>query len=275
MAERAIGVWLSIAARARSEGGGVAVRHAVGACGEAVSAGVALSMSASRGLHEPVLATDPRADELEELQATLGQGPSAEVIAGVGPVLEGDLAGPGAQARWPEFAPAALARGVAAVFAVPVGVGSARLGVLALYRERAGTLSSRQFDEVLLYADAVLMLALDERGALEPGMVDLVGAGFSDRRAVVHQAAGMISVQMGVCLTDALVVMRAHAYAEGQAISQVAVDVVTRRLEFTPEGAAQRGSGTPAEKGPASPDQAQRPPPGNWHEEKHRREEDE
>ncbi|HTS95513.1 MAG TPA: ANTAR domain-containing protein [Streptosporangiaceae bacterium] len=245
MADRAIGVWLSIAARARSEGTTVGVRHAVTACGEAIGAGAVLSMSGSDGSHEPVFATDPRSDELEDLQATLGQGPSAEVIDGLGPVLEGELASSQALARWPEFSPAAVARGVAAVFAVPVGVGAARLGVLSLYRDWAGPLSRDQFNALLLYADAVLMLALDERGGLAPGAVDLVGEGFTERRAEVHQAAGMVSVQLGVSLTDALVAMRARAFAEGRTISQVAADVVARRLSFSLPDYSPRGWDAP------------------------------
>lgn len=233
MPDRAIGVWLSITALARSEGAAVGVRHAVTACGEAVGAGAGLSMSAGGRSHEPVFATDSRSNELEDLQATLGQGPSVDVIGGVGPVLEGELARAEALARWPEFAPTAVARGVAAIFAVPVGVGAARLGVMGLYRDWPGLLSQDQFNAVLLYADAVLMLALDERGGLAPGAVDLFGPGFTERRAEVHQAAGMISVQLGVSVTDALVTLRARAYAEGRTIAEVAADVVARRLSFT------------------------------------------
>lgn len=213
----------------------VGIRHVVTACGEAAGAGAVLSMSASGGSHEPVFATDRRSDQLEDLQAILGEGPSADVIGGAGLVLEAELAGAGALARWPQFASAAMARGVAAVFAVPVGVGAARVGVLGLYRDRPGALSREQFDAVLLYADAVLMLVLDQRGGLAPGAADLLESGFTERRAEIHQAAGMVSAQLGVSVTDALAVLRARAYAGGRETAQVAADVVERRLSFTPQ----------------------------------------
>jgi hypothetical protein len=260
VSDRAIDVWLSITALARSEGAAVGVRHAVSACAKAIGAGAALSMSTSGGPHEPVFATDPRSDELEDLQATLGQGPSAEVIGGGGPVLEGELAGAEALARWPEFTPAALATGVGAVFAVPVGVGAARLGVLGLYRDQMGALSSDQFDTLLLYADAVLMLALDERGGLAPGTVDLVEEAFGQRRAEIHQAAGMVSVQLGVSLTDALVALRARAYAEGQTIAQVAADVIARRLSFSSPEFSLPEFGASVQKDPAAPSGDPSPP---------------
>ena len=51
-------------------------------------------------------------------------------------------------------------------------------------------------------------------------------------RAEVHQASGMISVQLNVSLAEALVRLRAHAYAQERPIAEVAADVVARRLRF-------------------------------------------
>jgi len=51
-------------------------------------------------------------------------------------------------------------------------------------------------------------------------------------RAQVHQATGMISVQLGVSPAEALAHLRAHAYADGRLLAEVAADVVARRLRF-------------------------------------------
>lgn len=277
MPARATGVWLSITALARREGAAVAVRHAVRACAEELGTGAALSIAADHRPYEPVFATDARSGELAELQATLGEGPSIEAGKGNGPVLASDLAAAEAQVRWPEFAPMALVRGVAAVFAIPVGSGAARLGVLCLYREPPGALSRDQLDAVLLYADAALMLALDDRGGLAPAAADLVGPAFSARRAEVHQATGMVSVQLGISLTDALVTLRARAYADGQPISHVAADIVARRLSFAHQeasfpgtaGPGQTGAGEPHPDGPAPPPHGPAPPLQQNQEEDH------
>jgi hypothetical protein len=53
----------------------------------------------------------------------------------------------------------------------------------------------------------------------------------------VHQATGMISVQLGVTATVALIRLRAYAYANDRALREVAGDVVARRLRFHPDGA--------------------------------------
>lgn len=54
-------------------------------------------------------------------------------------------------------------------------------------------------------------------------------------RAEVHQATGMVLTQLGLSATDALARLRAYAYVEQRLLSEVAHDVVTRRLHFTPD----------------------------------------
>jgi hypothetical protein len=228
----AVGVWLSITSLARAEGTPVAIRHAVIACADALGAEAALLLAPDHRPYEPVFATGARSDDLTDLQTTLGEGPAVEAGNGQGPVLGADLRTAGSQTRWPQFAPVALARGVAAVFAVPLGSGAARLGVLCLYRTAAQDLTRDQLDTVLLYADAAMMLALNDRGGLTPGSAELIGTSFSERRAEVHQATGMVSVQVGISVTDALVMLRACAYAAGRPIAEIAADVIARRLSF-------------------------------------------
>jgi hypothetical protein len=42
----------------------------------------------------------------------------------------------------------------------------------------------------------------------------------------------MITIQLGIGLAEALLRLRAHAYATGQTVPAVAADVVNRRLYF-------------------------------------------
>ncbi len=59
--------------------------------------------------------------------------------------------------------------------------------------------------------------------------------GLSDSRAEVYQAVGMISVQLGVSLEEALVRLRAHAFAASTPLDEIAGDVVGRLLRFDPD----------------------------------------
>lgn len=54
----------------------------------------------------------------------------------------------------------------------------------------------------------------------------------SPRVAEVHQANGMLTIQLDIDLAEALLRLRAHAYAAGRTVSAVAADVVNRRLYF-------------------------------------------
>src|SRR5437763_51787 len=59
----------------------------------------------------------------------------------------------------------------------------------------------------------------------------------------VHQATGMITVQLGVTVAVALVRLRAYAYAHDRRLRDVAADVVARRLRFDPDAETGRYRG--------------------------------
>ncbi|TDB72284.1 ANTAR domain-containing protein, partial [Actinomadura sp. KC216] len=54
--------------------------------------------------------------------------------------------------------------------------------------------------------------------------------------AEVYQATGMVAVQLGAGLDEALVRLRAHAFASGTSLPEVAQQVLDRVLRFAPEG---------------------------------------
>jgi len=191
--------------------------------------GVGAALMTADGPSGVVLAaTDERARELEELQFALGEGPCVEASGGGRPVLEPDLLVAGSP-RWPRFGAAALDAGVRAVFALPLRVGAIRVGVLDLYRDTPGLLTSPDLVEALAFADAATAVVLH--------LQDHDGAGSTltgpiDSRAEVHQATGMITIQLGISLAEALLKLRAHAYATGRTVSAIAADVVRRRMFF-------------------------------------------
>ncbi len=170
---------------------------------------------------------------IEELQYTLGEGPCVDAHRDGTATLEADLAEPTAP-RWAAFSGPAVAAGVRAVFGFPIRIGAARLGALNLYRDSPGLLSDDQ------YADAVVMAEVAARAILalqSEAPVDTIAAELdidADFHPVVHQAAGMVSVQLDVAVTEALVRLRAHAFATEQSLNDVATAVVSRQLRFAP-----------------------------------------
>ncbi|HEU5158433.1 MAG TPA: GAF and ANTAR domain-containing protein [Streptosporangiaceae bacterium] len=227
------------------------------ACVRTVGAvGAGLSLARGPDVREPVFATGRLSRELEELQYSLGEGPCVDAVQHDEAVLVADISAPDSRHRWPMFAPAAAELNVRGILAIPVRVGAAHLGVLELYWLTADPVDLEKLADALAYADALLMLALDKRGGVSPdlnGAGDGVGdGGLAEWRAEVHQATGMVSVQLGVGVTEALIRLRAYAYIHDRRLMDVAADVVARRLRFAPNGEAEgdSGGGTSLPDGP-------------------------
>jgi hypothetical protein len=187
-----------------------------------------------------ICVTDEAAGMLAELQLTLGEGPCADARTSGGPVLVSDLGSPDAAHRWPVFAPAACRAGVEAIFAFPLRIGAIRTGVIGLYRDLAGPLSPYQLGDILTLADATTLLLLDSQDVDSQADADeLAGSGpggqladLSLRRAEIDQATGMLTEQLGVGIAEAFVRLRAYAYAHDKRLSDLASDIVTRRLRL-------------------------------------------
>ena len=177
-------------------------------------------------------ATDMVIARLDDLQFVLGEGPCRDAYRSRSPVLEPDMAGAAALARWPAFAREALGVGAAAFFTFPLEVGAEPFGVLELYRTTAGALSDADLSSALLLADrgAHDVLADFADAGLAPSMSDpdpVFG------RTDVPQATGVITVQRGITVDQALTELRAAAFTADRSIADVAVDVLAGRIDFT------------------------------------------
>ncbi|GAA2275439.1 GAF domain-containing protein [Streptomyces ruber] len=217
----------------RPRGGTELIGGDPAACAEALGVdGLAVSLVCDGGVGEPVWATPGPSLRLEDLQFTLGQGPGADTLDSAGHVLEPDLDRVDPD-RWPALLPELRALRVRAVFCFPLLVGRVRLGVLTLHRRTPGPLTDTAMDDALILVGALVSMVLDNAvgdTATREGPSVLY-------RAAVHQATGMVSVQAGVPLPQAMLLLRAHAYRCGRPVLEVADDVVARRLHFRDSGA--------------------------------------
>jgi hypothetical protein len=198
--------------------------------------GAGIAMVTTTGNRGVVCATDDISAEVEDLQLTLGEGPCIDAVQRGAPVVIADLSEPEGLTvdRWPAFMEGAAAAGVKAVFAFPLRVGAINVGVMDLYRDRAGDLSSSEMRGALLAADAAALavLHLDLDG-------DQAFADAPDSRSTyqlqVHQATGMVMGQLDVTIEQAFLLLRARAFSEDRSLADLATDVVARRVRFSPE----------------------------------------
>lgn len=184
------------------------------------SSGCAVHLVGRDGASVVAGSSDDRSTRVADLAFTTGEGPELDAFRLRRPVLVADLAREAK--RWPGFAHAADDAGVRALFCFPLQVGGVSLGVLDLYSDVPRVLTSDDLSLALAFSHLVVLTVLgdhsiDEDGVWEPLL---------DHRAEVHQAQGMVMVDLGVDLAEALLRMRAHAFQVGQPLIDIARSII-------------------------------------------------
>ena len=168
---------------------------------------------------------------IEDLQYMLGEGPCMDAYTNGRVVAVPDLSDP-TMTAWPAFRPQAVQAGARAMFGFPVGVGAVRLGALNLYRDRTGPLSDEQHADALVMADVAAWWVLDLQA---DAPMDALAAALeigADFHFAVQNAAGIVSVQLGISVTESLIRLRAYAFSRDRPLGDVAREVIEHRLRL-------------------------------------------
>jgi ANTAR domain-containing protein len=145
-------------------------------------------------------------------------------------VLVADLTDPrdGVAGRWPVFRSEATRTGARAVFAFPIRIGAIWLGAVDFYRQTPGPLSQPELSTALSSVDEVGLAVLEAPSRYgEPDT--------PTTNMIVHQAAGMVMGQLDSSIEEAMVRLRATAFADGVSTNEVAADVVNGRRRISKE----------------------------------------
>jgi ANTAR domain/GAF domain len=172
----------------------------------------------------------------DELQFTIGEGPCLDSVATRGPILIADLEKP-SNVRWPLYRPALLDYKIRSVFAIPVVVAGEFVGALDLFRIQPGELPSDELAGAVVAAELAGAPLLDLMDSdLQAAVSDPSSSSWADFNALsrteVSQATGMLVAQLEVEPAEALVRLRAHAYATNRSVTDVARDILDRRLRL-------------------------------------------
>jgi GAF domain len=201
-------------------------------CAEVVAiSGAGIMLMSDQGPVGSVCTSNAVSESIESLQFALGEGPCVDAHNLSRPVLEPDLAEP-VTARWLAFTPPALQAGARAVFGFPMRIGAARMGAVNLYRDRPGALTDDQHANALVMAGVAARAILAMQAHAPPDALAHELDDGVNLHLVVHQASGMVAAQLEVTIAEALVRLRGHAFAADRALTDVASDVVARRLRF-------------------------------------------
>ncbi|NEK87551.1 GAF and ANTAR domain-containing protein [Blastococcus saxobsidens] len=177
--------------------------------------------------------------QLDELQFTFGEGPCLDAVRQGAPVLVADLGDP-AETRWPAFAGALVRSGINAVFALPVTIASKPIGALDLFRRSAGTLGAAALTGGLLAAELAALPLMDLMGSdLDWDVAAQGGDGWEQlaslSRIEVYQATGMLIGALDVGQTEALLRLRAYAFAHDMTAADTAWAILEGRVSLDPD----------------------------------------
>ncbi|MFJ8913387.1 ANTAR domain-containing protein [Amycolatopsis sp. NPDC102389] len=185
---------------------------------------LAVALFTAGGRNASVVVSDPIAARAHDLEYVLGEGPSRDEPLRPGICFEPEL-----MSRWPQFGPAARELGVRAVVSARLGVAEAPMGTLTAYRlePEPGPDIARSLESL---AEALTTTALnpDVRLDRDDGLPVHPLFGDVDLRVVIHQATGVVMAGRDCTASDALALIRAHAFARDMSVSELARAIVAR-----------------------------------------------
>ncbi len=181
------------------------------------------------GTYAPMGSSSTLGASLDDQQFAIGDGPTFAAVNSIDPILAEDLLDHASTVRWPLFSSVAPRDDARAIFAFPLRIGAANLGVMSAYRAQPGALTSEQFTYGLVlatFAGAEIVRSLSGQPELAEQAIDPL----SYDQSTVQFAVGMIAERFSISIVDALVRLRAHAFTRELTVTEVARMVVAGRI---------------------------------------------
>lgn len=160
--------------------------------------------------------------ELFELQAE--DGPCPECYRTGVPVINEHL--DAADARWPRFAPRAVAVGFHSVHALPMRLRGQMIGALNLFRSDSGNLSDADIRAAQAFADVATIAVLQQRAVTEAHLVNDQLTHALNSRVTIEQAKGMVAQRTGVDMEASFNRLRTHARNHNLRLVELAQNVI-------------------------------------------------
>ena len=135
-------------------------------------------------------------------------------------------------ARWPEFASIALEQGFFAVHAIPLRLRDTRIGALNLMRTSLGELGADDVLAAQAFADVATIGILQHRALSDSGRLNLQLQFALDSRIVIEQAKGVVANSHLISMDEAFALIRSYARSNHLSITEVASQLVDRRLKL-------------------------------------------
>ena len=193
--------------------------------------GASVAVMTASGVRMSLCSSGVIAARIDELQFELGEGPQTSVARSGQIVMVPDVAS-GGHDDWPMLGAALGELPVGAIFCVPIQMGAVTVGVATLYSDRPLTLDHEQQSTALAIASAIAGGAVQQAMVSATADTAVESAAAPALRREVHQATGIVLVQLNTTATVAYARLQAYAFAHGKSVQMVARDVVTGAVSF-------------------------------------------
>lgn len=193
--------------------------------------GASISVVSYGGRQASICSSDATAARAEALQFQLGEGPHWDALSSRAPVIATDL-NAATEDRWPMLLDGVRGIGIQSLFAFPMLMGAALVGVVDLYSTTPRSVDKEFIAKASLRAGRVAMGAVQRalHSATDPASEESPMA--PALRREVHQATGMIITQLDISATAAFARLQGHAFVTERPIDDVAHEVVMGTLAF-------------------------------------------
>lgn len=204
-------------------------------------AAITLAMPENRW--EVLGASGVTAAHLADAEAAVSEGPGPAAHLAGAPIRVPDFAGAVAAGRWPLLAQwDPLPQTLESICSIPLRLGAIRVGFLDLVGADRVLGDVRSYADALQVADVITTVLL---AALSPPVRDggrdvnglALGPWWEQSVAAreIHQATGMVAVQLNSSAAVAYARLVGHAFVNGATLGETAAAVVARRLRFPPD----------------------------------------
>jgi GAF domain-containing protein len=193
--------------------------------------GASVTVMTTSGTPLTICSSNPIAARIDELHFELGEGPQW-AAARTGELSMITDVPAGSHREWPVLGAALSELAIGALFCVPLRMGAVTVGVATLYSDRPRELTEDQQRTALAIGSAIASTAVHQAMSLATDDTLTETARMPALRREVHQATGMLIVQLDASATVAYARLQAYAFANGRTVQAVAHDVVSGTLVF-------------------------------------------
>ena len=191
----------------------------------AEAAGVMLADA--RGGLRLIASSDERMRLLELFELQGAQGPCLDAFSS-GRAVQASAAD--SRARWPVFAPRASGAGFQVMCAVPLRVRTDVIGALNLFRGSDEPFTGAEMEIAQAMAEMAAIGLIQERALRERNLLTEQLQAALNSRVIIEQAKGMLAEYLTMTVDDAFKLLRSYARDHNRKLSEVASDVVDRKI---------------------------------------------